>query len=174
MIDVKPASKNSETLRRIELLEDALQTKVVGSGLTAAAKPIKAMMKQLAPEQTGALKKAIGQSRLSGRAASRLNLFGESVRLMPGQVAILIGPNRKVGKRRLAGLGSIQEFGSKRHFIRPKKRGGVLKIGRNSFARFVRHPGTKATNFMKKSLDANASEIDDLFMRGMTKRLDRI
>ena len=172
MIEIK--ADTQDALRRMELVSDELKSKAVGSGLTAAAKPIKATMAQLTPVDQGDLKRAVNQRRVSGRAAARLSLFGDSVRLAPGQVAILIGPNKKIGKRNQARVGNLLEFGTKAHTIKPRGLRGVLRIGATGFARKVRHPGIRPIKYMQRSLDANAQQIDDLFIEGVSKRLDKL
>jgi hypothetical protein len=45
--------------------------------------------------------------------------------------------------------------GTKKHIIRPKKKGGVLVFnskGTKVFARIVHHPGTKPNDFMSRAL----------------------
>lgn len=45
--------------------------------------------------------------------------------------------------------------GTKKHLIRPRKKGGVLVFtthGKKVFTRLVKHPGTKPNNFMARAL----------------------
>ena len=177
MIDIKVAPEHRETLERLDKLAVELKTKAVGSGLTAVAKPIKATMKALADEDTGLLRNAIISRRLSGRAAARLKIFGESVKLEPGQVAILIGPNKRQAGFSRARVSNLLEFGTKPHAISPRGRRGlrsVLRIGASGFARKVHHPGVKPTRFMQRSLEQNRSQIETLFFQGVGKRIDKL
>lgn len=177
MIEIQKDRENARTLERLDKLSVELKSKAVGSGLTSAAKPIKALMKSLAPEDTGKLKQAVNQTRISARASRRLELFGETQTLAPGEVAILIGPNKKVGGRSRAGIASLLEFGTAPHDITPKNRRGlkgILRIGKSGFARKVRHPGIKPRRFMQKSLDMNEAQIEQLFLDGVAKRIDKL
>tara|TARA_A100001201_G_scaffold143757_1_gene147249 strand:+ start:120 stop:647 length:528 start_codon:yes stop_codon:yes gene_type:complete len=174
VIDIKQSKETGSTLQRLDKLSVELKTKAVASGLTAAAKPIKAMMKATAPADTGKLRQAINQLRVSARASRRLDLFGETQTLAPGQVAILIGPNKKVQGKRRAGIANMLEFGTKAHEIKPRKMNLFLRIGATGIARKVRHPGIKANPFMQRALDANASTIQANFVQGVGKRIDKL
>jgi len=63
-------------------------------------------------------------------------------------------------------------FGSRRHVIEPKKRGGWLHWvggGEDHFAKRVNHPGTKPNDFMQRAWDATATQ-----RRAMIARIGRL
>ena len=166
--------EHNDSIRRLAMLKDELKNKAVGSGLTRVAGPIKKTMQSLAGEQTGELKGAINQRRISARAARRLELFGDTVSLNPGEVAILIGPNKKTPGFPRAAVSNFLEFGTKPHMIRPRRRGGVLNLRQQGFRRVVRHPGIRPTRFMQRSLEQNRDQIEDLFYEGVNRRIGKL
>ena len=174
MINLKLAPEHKETVKRLEKIEDELKRKAVGSGLTAAAKPIKATMAALTPVDTGALKKSINQLRISGKASRRLSLFNETIQLRPDQIAIIVGPNKRVDNRRRSSLAHILEFGARAHRIAPTAGRGLLRLGNEGFARTVNHPGIKGSRYMQRALEQNEGQIEELFFQGAAKRLDKL
>lgn len=175
MIGVELSPAHAKTVARLQELRDELQKKAVGSGLTAAAKPLKAAMAALAPSQTGKLKRSIGQVRLSKGAGQRLGLIGTSKVEDAGIVAILVGPVRRVDKSVRAGrLANILEEGAKPHRIRPKTARGLLKLRGGLFARSVMHPGIRATHFMQRALQQVEPQIEDLFFKGVEARIGKL
>jgi len=80
------------------------------------------------------------------------------------------GRNKKTGA--IAYYAHMVEYGTKRHLIIPKKRGGKLKIG-NSLVSAVMHPGTKARPFMRPALDSRASAAVNAAAAHMRKVLAR-
>ncbi len=175
MIRVGLLPEHQRTIDRLGELSGTLQKKVVGSGLTAAAKPVKEAMRLLSPVgKTGRLRDAIGQNRVSARASDRLDLFDTEDLEESGALAVLIGPNRRVGGRRRASLANLLEHGTKPHRIKPRSARGILKLRGGLFARSVLHPGIKATRYMERALEQAGSQIEERFFEGMSKRLDRL
>lgn len=81
---------------------------------------------------------------------------GRVVRIPGGRVVRIISPVEHA---------SHLEGGTAPHIIRPRKPGGVLRFqtrdGNIVFARFVRHPGTRATHFLSNAQLAAFEEFAD-------------
>jgi len=175
VIRAELSPQHRETIERLQVLSDELQHKVIGSALTAAARPLKNAMKSLSPTKTGKLRDSIGQSRISARAAGRLDLFENDESLeQAGTIGVLVGPNKKVGGRLRSRLANLLEFGTKAHRIKPKSARGILKLRGGLFARSVQHPGIKPTRYMAQALEQAGDQIEAQFFEGMAKRLDRL
>lgn len=60
--------------------------------------------------------------------------------------------------------GVFMEFGTKAHIIRPKNQKALRwpVSGGFAFAKEVKHPGTKATNFLSNALEAKLDIIEDI------------
>lgn len=122
MIEATTDPSPAALIQRLDQFTDALQTKAVTSGLAAAAKPLKARMKALAPRRGGALAASISHAQLTKTAKQRLGVTEER--------AVLVGPIRKVadpnyqharGKKVAQGYKALwAEFGTTAHAI-PKK-----------------------------------------------------
>ncbi|WP_271270222.1 hypothetical protein [Aliamphritea hakodatensis] len=168
MIDVS-INANS-VLESLQALETSLKTKAVRAGLVSVAKPIKAAAKNLAPKDKGDLAKAIGHKTLSKRDAARIDLYqGSSNQVSennPG-LAIIIGPNRKVGGKSQAYIGTLAEHGTKKRFRHYRK-------ARLKHLPGYMHGGTEGTHFMARALSRNQGDIPGRFYSGLANHLDRI
>lgn len=171
MIDEKFDPSIDELLGKLKQLEQSTQTKALRSGLVAAIKPMKADMKQDAAVDTGDLSKSIGHSTLSKTAAARLGGVG-GVNLGAGVLALLVGPNRRVGGKPQAWKANLLDGGTKPHQISPRK-GKALSLGGKGVARSVSHPGIEATNFMKQAYESNLSGFQGRFYEGLAKFLKK-
>ena len=175
-LKIERSAEGDKAVNLLRQLEDDLKRgKVVGSGLTEAAKPIKKSMINGIRQRSGLLKLAIGQRRLRATEASRLSLFGDEVVLKPGQVALLIGPVRKVGGLNQNRIANFLEFGTEAHEIKPRT-AKVLRLFGKSFGggglkERVDHPGAAGTHFMQKALDMNGAGIQDGFAKGALRTL---
>lgn len=137
-----------QLLKDLQAMEEGLQGKAIRQALTPAIKPIRDAMKTLAPEDEGALKKAIGVRTLSARAKSRLNINTSTV-------AVIVGPLKKVDdtyggetKKRNQGYKGIWlEFGTKR---------------------------AKAYPFMGPAIDQGEDGMQTRFFQGLQKALNKI
>nr|WP_300312754.1 HK97-gp10 family putative phage morphogenesis protein [Halomonas sp.] len=94
-----------EALHDLRALEASLQHGAVRAGLVRAIAPTKRLAKRLAPQDTGAMARAIGHRSLSKSAKSRLGIPAQNV-------ALLVGPNRKVNGRWQGRKGMWQELGT--------------------------------------------------------------
>jgi HK97 gp10 family phage protein len=166
MIDSSFDNQLNDLLKDLNTLEDTLQNKVVRSGLVALSKPIKNDMAANAPKNEGYLEQSINHKSLTKGQKTRLNIDSSDV-------AILVGPNKKVNGFSQSKKANLVEFGVKAHVIEAKYK--TLKLGPNGFAMGkVKHPGIKANPFMEKALKSNESNITGLFYQGMAKTLDKI
>lgn len=94
-----------QALRDLGEFERKLRDRAVRSGLVSFIRPIKSTAKQLAPQETGAMARAIGHRQLSRTAKARLGIAESSV-------ALLVGPNRRVNGRYQGRKGLWHEFGT--------------------------------------------------------------
>lgn len=166
MIDLNLDNQLNDLLKDLTRLEETLQNKVVRSGLVALSKPIKKDMAANAPKNQGYLAQSINHKSLNKRQKSRMNI-------VDSDVAILVGPNKKVNGFSQARKANLVEGGVKAHTIESKSK--VLAIGANGFAAGkIKHPGIKADPFMENALKSNEINISSLFYKGMAKTLDKI
>ena len=166
MILLNLDSQLSSLLKDLSRLEETLQNKVVRSGLVALSKPLKKSMAANAPKNKGYLAQSINHKSLNKRQKSRLNIA-------PDDIAILVGPNKKVNGFSQSRKANLVENGVKAHVIEAKAK--ALRIGPIGFASGkIKHPGIKADPFMADSLQNNESNLQGLFYKGMAKSLDRI
>jgi HK97 gp10 family phage protein len=166
MISLKADDQLSTLLNALSELESVMSNKVVRSGLVALSKPIKKSMAAHAPRNQGYLAQSINHKSLTKRQKSRLSMAN-------GDVALLIGPNKKVNGFSQSRKANLVEHGVKAHDITSK--GKPLTIGGSGFAvGKIKHPGIKADPFMANALQDNESNVSGLFYQGMAKSLDRI
>jgi HK97 gp10 family phage protein len=156
----------STLLKELNELEDVIQSKVVRSGLVTLSKPLKKSMAANAPKDQGYLAQSINHKSLNKRQKSRLNIATVDV-------AIIVGPNKKVNGFSQSRKANLVENGVKAHVIQSNNK--PLKIGRTGYASGkIKHPGIKANPFMANALQENESNLQDLFYKGMAKSLNRI
>jgi HK97 gp10 family phage protein len=148
-------------------MEISIQNKVIRTGLVSAINPVKKDMKSFAPKKSGELSRSINHRTLNNRQKARLGIDNSSV-------AVLAGPNKKVNGENVNWRANFIESGVKSHTIKPKEKGGKLRIGNKILANEVYHPGVKANPFMEKAIDNNQQNIPNLFYQGMAKTLNKI
>ena len=149
--------------------EEKLKHKVVRSGLVSLARPVKKSMKANAPQDDGDLAKSINHKLLNKRQKSRLSIDSD-------EVAILVGPNKKVNGFHKGFIANFIEDGVKPHSIKAiKKHDKTMKFGSGDFfSGEINHPGIKANPFMERSIDQNDQNFEELFYKGMARTLDKI
>lgn len=164
---------SEKAVKQLGELEEELKTKAVRAGLSPLATEVRKRMQTLAPDDTGVLKQSINRTSISGRAAARLKIFGQTPKLNPGEVALLIGPNKRVGGVRRSSIAHLIEGGTKPHTLTPK-RASVLRF-RDGFAKSVDHPGTRGQPFMEPALDSvDGSRGRELFDKGLERHLRKL
>lgn len=153
-------------LKELTEFELTVQNKVVRSGLVALSKPLKKSMIDNAPKDHGYLAQSINHKSLRPNQKARLNIAADDV-------AIIVGPNKKVNGFSQSRKANLVEGGVKAHVIESKNK--KLRMGAGGFAEGkIKHPGVKANPFMGDSLEQNESNLSGLFYQGMAKTLDRI
>jgi len=166
MISIDLDSQLSTLLKDLDKLEEVTRNKVVRSGLVALSKPLKKSMASNAPRDQGYLAQSINHKSLNKRQKSRLNVA-------PDDVAILVGPNKKVNGFSQSRKANLVENGVKAHVIESNNK--PMKVGPTGYASGkIKHPGIKASPFMADALQDNESNLQGLFYKGMAKSLDRI
>lgn len=158
-----------ELLAELDQLIVKLQNKAVRSGLVAVAAPVKRTMRELAPKQHGSLAQSVNHRLLNKRQKARLSIADD-------QVAIIVGPNKKVQGANVAWKANMLEHGIKAHNIKPKKsnKKGVLRIGGDFASGDIKHPGVKANPFMARAIEQHQGDVEPRFYQGLTKALARI
>ncbi len=129
-----------QTIAELKKLSAEIKGKSLRAGVVAAIRPVKKDAKSNAPKKEGHLSQAIGHKSLSKRAKSRLG-YRENT------VALLVGPNRRVGGRYQGRKGLWHEHGTK---------------------------WMKAKPFMSPALERNQSGMSSRFYTGLAKHLDKL
>lgn len=171
--------------KELKALSAELAMKTVRAGIVRVAVADVRLMKGNAPVATGDLQAAVNRRQVSKSAMNRMGLgvIGENI-------AIVVGPNKKVKGQFFGRLANITEGGSKPHIILPKQeskvqallrshglrgeKSMVLANSKGFFAKKVNHPGTRPDPFMKRSYDQSDSQVEGLFYSGVRDYLDRL
>ena len=136
--------------RMLDTLPAKIEANVMRGALRAGSNVIRDEAKRLAPVKGGAL-----------RASIRVSL-----RLKAGRIAAQI----KAGDKR-AWYAHLVEFGTARHWIKPKNRKSLFFSG---LAReIVDHPGGRPVPFMRQAFDAKATAALDAVAEYARTRLPK-
>jgi HK97 gp10 family phage protein len=133
----------------LQQLPVEVETKILRAAMGRAARVLRDEARAMAPLESGDMKKSIKSTRNTKK----------------GQV---IAKVKMLGKHSFLGL--FMEYGVSPHVITAKP-GRVLRIGRNSVGKSVKHPGHAARPFLRPALDTNAPRIVQLVTDYMTKYL---
>lgn len=155
----------NQVLKELTTFELTVQNKIVRSGLVSLSKPLKKSMATNAPKNKGYLSQSINHKTLRKTQKARLGITETDI-------AIIVGPNKKVNGFSQSRKANLIEGGVKAHKISPKDKS--IKIGNNFVSGDIHHPGVAENPFMADSLSQNESNLANLFYQGMTKTLDRI
>ena len=170
---VDPA--NAKTLGELRSLSSELQQKGVRAALKAGAKPLQIAMKAAAPDDKktagSRLAKAINTTQAKTGQGVMTGLGGRNVSVGPDEVAVIVGPNKKVDGRRETGIAWMLEVGTKAHKISAKN--NVLVIGKNFLSGDINHPGIRARNWMANSFIAASTQVEGQFYQGLEKWMDK-
>lgn len=134
----------------LDELPAKIEANVLRGGLRAGAKVIEEEAKQAVPEASGALRDSIRVSMRSRRG--------------------IVQATVKAGGKK-AWYAHLVEFGTARHWIKPKSRKSLLLAG---LAReVVEHPGAKPKPFMRPAFDTKAQDAIQAMADYIKKRLPR-
>lgn len=169
MIEFEANNNITDVLKELSKFEDVIKNKAIRSGLVSLSNPVKKSMKANAPNDSGDLAESINHKSLNDRQKSRLNIDNNDV-------AIVVGPNKKVDGRNVNWRANFIEEGVKSHDINVKKTGALkrLKLGEKIISGPVIHPGIKANPFMSKAIQSNESNFEALFYKGLARSLKRV
>lgn len=150
MTDIK-ISGLAELQALLDELPAKIEANVVRGGLRAAAKVVETEARRLCPVgKTGALRDSIHVS----------------MRSKHGRISATI----KAGGAK-AFYAHMVEYGTARHWIKPKNRKSLFVAGLMKEA--VDHPGAKKEPFMRPAIDGKASEAIDAMASYMRDRIPK-
>ena len=170
-------------IKDMQALSSDLQKKAVRAGLTPASRPFRDSMKSLVPTKTGALRESINVRTISKGASFRLGSVLEN-KLKPDQVAVIVGPNKKVNGGNVNWIANILEGGAEAHDIKPRgesrlsivgvrRLAKALKFEGGGFAKTAHHPGIRARFFMKRAFESSGDASSQLFFKGVQNYLNK-
>lgn len=144
------------SLDTLRALSKDMQNKGVRSALHIAAKPLISAMRSAAPDdpRTVGTRLAAAISKTTAKPGRRV-ATGRGYRVVKSEadeVALLVGPSKKVGGQRIGYIGWFLEMGTKPH-----------KMGKG------KHPGVQAQHWMQRSLEATQSQMEAGFYQGLDK-----
>jgi len=128
-----------EARRELRSLSRDMQGKVMKAAARAAAKPAKKVLKGNTPVAEGDLVRSVGHKQLSKTAKARVGID-------PENVALLVGPTRKVSGVKQTGKALLVEIGTK--FFRGRR-------------------------FIERSQKESEQEVGQAFYQGFDKQIDK-
>jgi len=170
--------------KELNALSEELKYKAVRAGVAKVSGSGAKIMKQKVSVDRGEIKKSIRRRMISKSAKRRLG-YGDNA------VVQYVGSIIQVSKDDGGWIGNILEGGAKAHVIQPKTRmrrvdafkqaqgmahkklAGGLSDGNTFFGKKVRHPGIRATHFVKRTDDKNNARAVGLFYAGVRDYLSR-
>ncbi len=182
-----------ESLSTLQALSADLQKKGVVAALHAGAVPALNALKANAPDdsKTGGsrIQAAINKTQVKGSAVLQTSNGKRVINLPDDTFALVIGPNKKVGKRAVGWLAHILEVGAKAHKIervikhttKTYIKGGAdykktvtkfkrpMKINGNFVWGEVSHPGFGQKRWIEKAMASSESQIEENVYRGLDK-----
>lgn len=148
--------------RLLQQLPAKVEAKVLRGGLRAGAKVIADEAKRLCPESPpSATAKKYGATSGELRRSIRV-----SMRSRRGVVQAFV----KAGNKR-AFYAHMVEYGTARHWIKPKSRKSLLVA--RAFREAVDHPGAKRRPFMRPALDSKSAAAIEAMADYMRARLPK-
>ena len=176
-LEIAPdTAKNTRTINELNELSADLQQKAIRSSLHAAAVPLVQAMKSAAPDDPStpwsSLSASINKVAAKTGKSVRTGAGVRTVSLGENEVALIVGPNKKIKGRNMHGVASITEWGSKQHIIGPKADKN-MRIGKTFVAGTVMHPGVRAKHWMSGALQDTESRFEALFYTGLEKWLNK-
>ena len=165
MIDLELTGGQKKSLDTLKSLSANLQQKGVLSALHVAARPLIVAMKAAAPDDSATAGNRLAMAVNKTRAKpGRKVATGKGYRIVKSEdneIALLVGPNKKVGGKAVGYIGHFLEMGTKPHSV--AKKGKAYRSGGKN------HPGIAPRQWMSRSLQASESMIKTGFYSGLEK-----
>lgn len=155
----------AELKQAMQDLPAKIEANIIRGGLRAAATVIRDEAARLVPEsEPGATAKRLGATRGELKRSIRVSM---RVRRKAGWVnARVVAGNKKAFYAAM-----IEEYGSARHWIRPKNRKSLFIAGLLKEA--VDHPGFQPSHFMRRAWDSKHREAIEAMAEYMRQRLPK-
>lgn len=173
MIDVEVDT--AETLRELRELSADLQDKAIKSALRVAAKPLADAMKRGAPDDSSTpgtrLAQAVNITQATKGTRVRTGAGGRMVDVGEGEFGVVVGPNKKVGGKKVDYIAWMLESGTKPHKISSKN--NILKLGPRFLRGSIQHPGVRARYWMSGAFASASGQVESQFYVGLERYLDK-
>lgn len=155
----------AELHKTLQELPATIERNVLRGGLRVAGNVIADEARRLVPEgEPSAVAKKYGATRGELRRSIRVSM---RVRSKAGWV----NANVKAGNKAAFYAAMVEEFGSARHWIRPKNRKSLFFAG--LLKESVEHPGFRPSHFMRRSFDAKARAAIEAMAEYIRARLPK-
>jgi hypothetical protein len=156
MIDIELTGEQKKSIDTLKALSANLQQKGVLSALHVAARPLIIAMRANAPDDpaTGGSRLAVAVNKTRAKPGRKI-ATGRGYRVVKSEaeeIALLVGPNKKVTGKYVGYIGWFLEQGAKAH-----------RIGKGQ------HPGIAPRRWMSRSLESSESMIKTGFYTGLEK-----
>lgn len=168
---------HQEAIQGLRALAEDLREKAIRSALHSGGGVVVRAMQAGAPDDpyTAGNRLALSINKTQAKTGTRVRTgaVGRAVDLRSDEIGMVIGPNKKVGGRKVDYIGWMIEGGTKPHTIKPKRYGSLLNIEGRWHRGSVQHPGIRANPWMSRAFDSVANQYQDLFFTGLQRWLDR-
>jgi hypothetical protein len=156
MIDLQLNGEQKQAIDTLKGLSANLQQKGVLSALHVAARPLIIAMRASAPDDpaTGGSRLAMAVNKTRAKPGRKVGT-GTGYRVVKSEaeeIALLVGPNKKVNGKYVGYIGWFLEQGAKAH-----------RIGKGQ------HPGVAPRRWMSKALQSSESMIQTGFYTGLER-----
>ncbi len=158
-----------ETLKAMKVLDATVRTKTVKQGSRIAMNRVVARARQLAPKETGLLRKSIGLRQKSYRKGAVTSTVVGPRRGFASQVEVTLPDGSKVTRRRDPQFYShLVEFGVQAHSL-----GKGSRIRKNIDKGGQRHPGVPAKPFLRPAWDSEADKLPNAIAEGIQQAVKK-
>ena len=169
MIDLQLDGGQKKAVDTLKGLSANLQQKGVLSALHVAARPLIVAMKANAPDDPktagSRLEMAVNKTRAKPGRKVGTGKGYRIVRSEGDEIALLVGPNKKVGGENVNYIGWFLEMGVRKHRIGKKNR--LYKTGQTGQGKW--HPGIAAKYWQSRAMQAAEPMMKTGFDSGLEK-----
>jgi hypothetical protein len=155
----------NEAIAKLKSLDRSMQKRIIRKGIRKASQMGAKITKNFVSKKTGTLRNSMGW-----RVA----------RMRPGipKAVGVVGPRRRYERMTSEGFRNPTKYshlvdqGAKPHIINAKGKGLYFRVnGRSVFVKYVRHPGARASHFMKRGEHSSRSPMHHVFTRTVATEL---